>query len=120
MCGDGESGVSTSDGCCKAPLIVCGQNTRLCEEFENGKISICSKEEYIRRVAVFLENLSPDIVVERLFSRVPEKDAVFSNWGKSWWALRDELLEYMDTEKSYQGKKFNYLGGAALDKIQGV
>ncbi len=104
----------------KLHSLYVAKNTRLCEEFENGKISICSKEEYIRRVAVFLENLSPDIVVERLFSRVPEKDAVFSNWGKSWWALRDELLEYMDTEKSYQGKKFNYLGGAALDKIQGV
>ena len=104
----------------KIHSLYIAKNTRLCEEFESGTISVCSKEEYIRRLVAFLENLSPDIAVERLFSRVPEKDAVFSNWGKSWWALRDELFAYMDSKKSYQGKKFHYLGGAALDKIQGA
>lgn len=104
----------------KIHSLYIAKNTRLCKDYENGTISVCPKEEYIRRVIAFLENLSPDIAVERLFSRVPEKDAVFSNWGQSWWALRDELTAQMVSEGSYQGRLFHYLNGAALDKIQGA
>lgn len=93
------------------------KNTQLSEAYENGTITLCSKDEYIERVAVFLEYLSPDIIVERLFSRVPEKDAVFSNWGTSWWKLQDEFLKYMEEHRSYQGKHFDYLNGSALKKL---
>ena len=77
-------------------------------------ISLCKKEEYLNRLIAFLEHLNPDIAVERLFSRIPEKDAVFCNWNTSWWKLRDELLLRMEEQNSFQGKKLNYLDGAAL------
>ena len=93
------------------------KNTQLSKAYENGTITLCSKEEYIERVAVFLEYLSPNIIVERLFSRVPEKDAVFSNWGTSWWKLQDEFLKYIGEHQSYQGKRFDYLNGSALKKL---
>ena len=93
------------------------KNTRLCEAYENGTITLCSQEEYIKRVVSFLEYLSPDMIVERLFSRVPEKDAVFSNWGVSWWKLQDQLMEYMEEHDSFQGKAYHYLNGAALNKM---
>lgn len=92
------------------------RNTVLCHEYINGKITICSKEEYIKRLIVFIEHLRPDIVVERLFGRIPDKDAVFSNWGHSWWKLRDEFMQRMLENKSYQGISFDYLKGAALRK----
>lgn len=93
------------------------KNTRLCDDYENGTITLCSKEEYIRRLAAFLEYLAPEIVVERLFSRIPKEDAVFSNWGTSWWRLQDEALAYMEAHESYQGKAFHYLNGSALDRL---
>lgn len=104
----------------KIHSLYIAKNTKMCEDFERGRISVCTKEEYIERVIAFLENLSPDIAVERLFSRVPEKDAVFSNWGTSWWALRDELTARMILEGTYQGRYFHSLCAAALDKIQGA
>lgn len=104
----------------KLHSLYIAKNTRLCAEYESGVVSICSKEEYIERLIAFLENLDPDIAVERLFSRIPKKDAVFSNWGQSWWKLRDETVEKMRSSGSYQGKNFHYLNGAALDKIQGA
>ena len=64
-----------------------------------------------------LPKLSPDIIIERLFSRIPEEDADFSNWNTSWWKLQDELLEKMHEEEAYQGKDFNYLNGSALNKL---
>ena len=101
----------------KIHSLYIAKNTRLCEDYENGKIILCSKQEYIERLITFLEHLNPEIVVERLFSRVPEKDAVFSNWGTSWWKLKDEVLEQMTKGNHYQGRLFHYLNGAALKFI---
>ena len=98
----------------KLHSLYIAKNTRLCEAYENGTITLCSKDEYIRRAIAFLEYLDPGIAVERLFSRIPEKDAVFSNWGTSWWKLKDELLNKMREQSSYQGKNYNYLHGASL------
>lgn len=101
----------------KLHSLYIAKNTLLCEYYENGTITICSKEEYLRRVETFLEYLDPGIAVERLFSRIPQKDAVFCNWNTSWWKLQDELLENMRQDHSYQGKRFHYLRGAALKKL---
>ena len=101
----------------KLHSLYIAKNTRLCEWYEDGKIKLCSKEEYFERVAVFLEQIPKDMAVERLFSRVPEKDAVFCNWATSWWKLKDELTEKMEQEDRYQGKCCNYLNGAALSRL---
>ena len=98
----------------KAHSLYIAKNTRLCDAYENGTITLCSKEDYLNRLMMFLEYLNPEIAIERLFSRIPEKDAVFCNWGTSWWKLKDELLELMESKNSFQGKHFGYLGGAAL------
>lgn len=98
----------------KAHSLYIAKNTILCDEYENGTITLCSKDEYILRAISFLEYLDQNIAVERLFGRIPEKDAVFCNWGCSWWKLRDELIEKMYETESFQGRKCGYLNGAAL------
>lgn len=101
----------------KLHSLYIAKNTKLSNQYKNGTISICSKEDYMERVIAFLEYLSPEIVVERLFSRVPEEDADFSNWNTSWWKLQDELLDKMQSRNTYQGVKYNYLNGSALNKL---
>lgn len=101
----------------KIHSLYIAKNTKLSKQYESGTISICSKEEYLDRVLLFLEYLSPNIVVERLFSRVPEEDAIFSNWNTSWWKLQDELLLKMKEKEVYQGKRYQYLNGSALSKL---
>lgn len=101
----------------KLHSLYIAKNTKLSKQYRDGTITICSKEEYINRVIAFLEHISPDMIVERLFSRVPEEDADFSNWNTSWWKLQDELLEKMQETNAYQGKKFHYLNGSALNKL---
>ena len=82
------------------------KNTKLSYEIEHGTIRLCSYEEYIERLVYFVSHLRPDIVIERLFSRIPEKDSVFSNWGKSWWVLMDLWKEEMQRQNLYQGKLY--------------
>ncbi len=88
----------------------------LYQEYEHGKITLCSKEEYLERLMEFICYVRSDMVIERLFSRVPKEDAGFSNWGASWWKLRDMFNEMMEKKHYIQGCKCNYLNGAALER----
>lgn len=92
------------------------KNSKLYTEYENDTLKICSKEEYLERLCEFLAHTRKDMVIERLFSRVPEEDASFSNWGTSWWKLRDEFEEAMEQKKYVQGCKCDYLQGKALNR----
>lgn len=88
----------------------------LYEDYVKGTITLCSKDEYLEKLIIFIEHLRPDIIVERLFSRIPDKDSAFSNWNTSWWKLHDEFMNLMKEKNSYQGIAFHYLNGAALTK----
>lgn len=101
----------------KIHSLYIAKNTKLCNQYENATIELCSKEEYIKRLVAFLQHLAPEMVIERLFSRVPEEDAVFSNWGTSWWKLQDEFMEEMDRQGAFQGEKSDYLNGSALNNL---
>lgn len=90
------------------------KGSRLYEDFEHGKIELCSADEYLKRLCQFICHVRGDMVIERLFSRVPKEDASFSNWGVSWWKLKDQFEEMMETNDWSQGCKADYLGGAAL------
>jgi len=85
-------------------------------DYKNGKITICSKDEYMERLVEFIALLRPDIVIERLFSRIPEEYAVFSNWNTSWWKLKEEFKQRMDEKQYTQGIFCDYLNGAAFRK----
>lgn len=101
----------------KLHSLYIAKNTKLCEQYKDGTITLCSKDAYLERLVTFLEYLSPEIVVERLFSRVPEEEAEFSNWNASWWKLQDEFLLLMEEKKSYQGKCYDYINGSALKQM---
>lgn len=103
----------------KAHSLYIARETEMARLFENGWLTIGSKEDYFLRLQTFLEYLSPDIAVERLFSRIPEEDALFSNWQTSWWKLQDEFLAHMEAQKSFQGKRYDYRNGPALKIFDG-
>ena len=86
----------------------------LYEDYIGGKITICPKEEYLDRLVQFVIHLREDIVIERLFSRIPEENAAFSNWHTSWWKLTQLWEQRMEEEDLRQGCRCDYLNGAAL------
>lgn len=100
----------------KVHSLYIPKNTPLAMDYEEGKITVCSKDEYLERLVAFVEYLRPHMVIERLFSRIPKEDAVFCNWDTSWWKLKDEFEELMKERDSFQGKRFHYTDGVALDR----
>ena len=93
------------------------KDTKMASQVENGEINLCSLEEYIKRVALFLAYLSPGIVIHRLLGRAPKEDTVFCNYATSWWKLKDIIEAYMVENNLYQGCYFNYLGGKTVKKF---
>ena len=93
------------------------KNTIMGKQYEKGEISLISKDEYVNRVILFLEYLSPDIVIQRLIGRAPEEDTLFVNWNTSWWKIRDQIEDEMEKRGIVQGKKYDYLHGSALQKL---
>lgn len=83
-------------------------NTEMGRLYKEKKIDLISKDDYIERVITFLEYLNRDIVVQRLIGRAPEENSLFVNWGMSWWKIKDEILDNMLKQESYQGKKTNF------------
>lgn len=85
------------------------KNTEFGRQYLDQKLEVISKDEYIKRVIVFLRYLSPDIVVQRLIGRSPSEDSLFSNWATSWWKIHDEIMNIMELNNYYQGDLFDYL-----------
>jgi len=81
------------------------ENTIMGILYKNDEIKVISKDEYVERVIIFLENLNKDIVVQRLVGRAPKENSLFVNWGMSWWKIKDEILDKMEKEERFQGSK---------------
>lgn len=94
-------------------LYVVG-GTPLGDMYQEGRLDIITMQDYIERVAAFLEYLDPEIVIQRLVGKGPKDNTLFCNWGCSWWLVKNSIEDYMRNNNIYQGKKFDYLNGKAL------
>ncbi|SMB87671.1 hypothetical protein SAMN00017405_1739 [Desulfonispora thiosulfatigenes DSM 11270] len=90
------------------------KDTKLGNMYENGELSLISLDEYIERVITFIEYLDPEIIIQRLLGKGPQKTLLFCNWDTSWWKIKDRIELELFQRDTYQGKKFDYLNGKAL------
>lgn len=93
------------------------EDTVLADMLKNNEIELISKEEYVKRVVIFLEYLDRNIVMQRLIGRAPEENTIFVNWNTSWWKIKDEIIAKMEEQQTYQGIKCDYLNGKALKRF---
>lgn len=90
------------------------EGTVLGEMFKRGEIDMITLDEYVRRVITFMEYLDPGMVIQRLVGKGPAESLLFSNWGVSWWKIKQMIEEKMEEMDIRQGSRFNYLNGSAL------
>lgn len=91
----------------KCHSLYIEKNTLLKQWYDEKKVTLLSKEDYLRRAMLFLSYLSPAVVIERIIGRVPKEDSIITNWDTSWWKIKDELEACMEKENYYQGKCFS-------------
>lgn len=98
----------------KLHSLYIARNTLLAKLYDNSKINIISKDDYVDRVIAFLDYTDPHVAVQRLVSRAPKEETIFCNWNTSWWKIKDDIENKMIEDGHYQGKMFHYKNGAAL------
>ncbi|MEI6212666.1 MAG: TIGR01212 family radical SAM protein [Desulfuromonadales bacterium] len=80
------------------------EGTELAEMFRRGEFLPLTLEEYITRIADFLERIPPDIAIQRLYGSAPLDICVAPRWGlknnQMWYAVINELIR----RNSWQGK----------------
>jgi hypothetical protein len=60
---------------------------------------------YLQLVVDFLERLSPEIRVERLFGLVPDKQLIGPRWGRSKAEIQTAIEQLLAERNTYQGRK---------------
>nr|WP_317359384.1 TIGR01212 family radical SAM protein [uncultured Tyzzerella sp.] len=101
----------------KLHALYIEKNTILAKQYLNNEFTMLPVEDYIEKAITFLEYLSPNIAIQRIIGRAPEQFTLFSNWGMSWWKIKEAIEEKMAKENRFQGKLFNYCSNKALKKF---
>ena len=93
------------------------KNTPMAQMYLSGEFDMGTYMDYVERVILFLEYLSPEVVIQRIIGRAKEEHTIFANYGTSWWKIKDTIDDEMASRGTYQGRLFNYLGGSALNRF---
>jgi radical SAM superfamily enzyme len=81
------------------------KNTALADLYAAEPFATLGYGEYIALVADFLERLSPDIVLQRLFAAAPGDILVAPVWNKTRSEFLNDLDAYLERKEIHQGKK---------------
>ena len=100
----------------KIHSLFIAKNTKLGQMYKEGQIALKSKEEYQKNVIEFLRYIDPNCAIARLVGRAPEEDTIFCNWDRSWWLIRDEIVDFMMENSIEQGDKSKKI---IYEKIKG-
>lgn len=92
------------------------KDTELARQVTEEGLILHSMDEYIERVILFLEHLSPNIVLQRLIGRAPSEDTLVANWNTSWWKIKGRTDELLEERQTFQGKKYQDLSSRGLRK----
>ncbi len=94
------------------------KGTVMARQYEQGELEMIGRDEYQKRVILFLRHLSPDIVLQRIIGRAPAENTLFSNWSTGWFKIRDGIIRQMEEKGYKQGDCCDYLNGPALRKFK--
>jgi radical SAM protein (TIGR01212 family) len=96
----------TGIGFLKVHQLQVIKDTPLAGMFKDEPFHIFDYEEYVEFVADFLERLSPEIVVQRLFATAPDDILIAPRWDRSKHQLLRDIEKTLEERDSFQGRLF--------------
>lgn len=79
------------------------KNTKLEEDYKQGKVKLLDLEEYANLVADFLEYTSPKTIIHRLCGDTSKRFLVAPDWSVNKFVIIDMILRMMEYRDIYQG-----------------
>jgi radical SAM protein (TIGR01212 family) len=80
------------------------RHTEMAKEYSKKPFHLFSFEEWVDMVCRFLERLSPQIIVERLYGDAPKDILLAPQWGKSGGEIIHAIQQELERRNTYQGK----------------
>jgi radical SAM protein (TIGR01212 family) len=82
------------------------KDTPLAEMYEENPFHTFEYEEYLDFVVDFIERLSPDIVLQRLFATAPDDILIAPRWDRSRHQITHDIQQRFIVRNTFQGKKY--------------
>ena len=82
------------------------RNTQLARMYKEKPFELFEFEEYVNFIVDFLERLSPDMIIERLFTDTPHQLLVAPDWGKSHLQILQAIEAELERRDTHQGRLY--------------
>jgi len=82
------------------------KNTPLARMYSHNPFHLFGYEEYIDFIVEFIEMVSPDIIIERLFTDTPKDLLIAPQWNKSHAEILKDIQTTLEKRDTYQGKLY--------------
>jgi radical SAM protein (TIGR01212 family) len=82
------------------------KDTPLAQIFKEDPFFTYGYDDYVGFIADFLERLSPEIVMQRLFATAPDSILVAPLWGRNRHQILRDIEKTLESRDSWQGKKY--------------
>lgn len=90
----------------KIQMLHIIKDTRLAEMYENSRISLLSREEYIDIVVKQLELLPPETVIERITGDGDKSKLIAPDWSRNKIAVLGGIDKEIAVRETYQGRLY--------------
>lgn len=82
------------------------RNTQLARMYKENPFQLFVFEEYVSFIVDFLERISPDMIIERLFTDTPHQLLIAPDWGKSHLQILQAIEAELEKRDTHQGKLY--------------
>lgn len=90
------------------------KDTVLARMYEKQPFKLFEYEEYLDFLVDFLERLSPDIVIQRLFATSPDEILIAPKWNRSKQQILNDINKKLEERNARQGSKCSFDRNRAL------
>jgi len=94
----------------KFHMLYVTRGARLLQEYEKGEVALMSRAEYIDTVVMLLENLAPDVLIQRLTSDAHPDILVAPEWLADKSQVIQDIETALEEQDTWQGRKYQSLG----------
>lgn len=92
----------------KIHLLHVLKGSRLEELYKDGKLKLLSQKEYVDTACSFLENLSPNIVIQRMTGEGGRDNHIAPAWATNKTAVIDAIEDELSKRGSKQGSSYTF------------
>ncbi len=90
------------------------KDTVMAKIYEKKPFKVFDYNEYLDFIVEFLERLSPQVVIQRLFATAPEEILIAPKWNKSKREILNDINRRLEERNACQGSKCSYNRNRAL------